>query len=85
MKTLSYVITDELGMHARPAGLLAKAAQSVKSEVLITCKGQTVDCTKVMALMGIGIQKGDEIIISCQGEDEVEAVEKLSAFCKEAL
>lgn len=85
MKTFSYAITDEKGMHARPAGLLVKAAESVESEVLLTCKGQKADCRKIVSIMSLGIQKGDEIIISCQGADENEAALKLEAFCKEAL
>jgi len=36
MKTFEYTIRDELGIHARPAGLLAKKAKSLDSEITIT-------------------------------------------------
>lgn len=40
MKQFTYVITDEIGIHARPAGLLAKEAKQFQSTVMLTCKGR---------------------------------------------
>ena len=42
MKEFSYVIKDEMGIHARPAGLLAKAAKDYVSQITITANGKTV-------------------------------------------
>ena len=67
MKTFEYVIKDELGIHARPAGLLAKAAKELDSEVMITKGDKTVGATKLMALMGLGVKCGDTITISING------------------
>lgn len=39
MKQFSYVIKDEIGLHARPAGLLAKEAKKYQSTVTLSCKG----------------------------------------------
>ena len=44
MKSFQYVITDEMGLHARPAGLLVKEAKNYDSEITIT-KGDTVTIT----------------------------------------
>ena len=40
MKTFEYTIKDELGIHARPAGLLVKEAKKFESECTITKDGQ---------------------------------------------
>ena len=51
MKTFSYTITDEVGIHARPAGLLAKKAKEFESVCTIEKGGKSVNITKLMALI----------------------------------
>lgn len=75
MKTFNYTIKDELGIHARPAGLLLKAAKAYDSEITITKGEKAVACTKLMALMGLGVKCGDTVTITVSGGDE-EAAEK---------
>ena len=41
MKQFSYIIKDEIGLHARPAGLLAKEAKKYQSTVTLSCKGKS--------------------------------------------
>ena len=75
MRTFTYTIKDELGIHARPAGLLAKTAKSMDSEITITRGDKTVAAAKLIALMGLGVKCGDTIIVKISGGDE-EAYEK---------
>lgn len=70
MKTFEYTIKDELGIHARPAGMLAKTAKALDSEVIITKGEKTVGATKLMALMGLGVKCGDTIVVTINGGDE---------------
>ena len=59
MKQFSYVIKDELGIHARPAGLLAKKAKSyADTAVTITANGKTVNLGQLMKLMVSQFLKG---------------------------
>lgn len=81
MKTFSYTITDEVGIHARPAGLLAKKAKEFESVCTIEKGGKSVNITKLMALMGLGVKQGD----TCEGADEDKASEALKAFFEETL
>lgn len=80
MKTFTYKITDEVGIHARPAGLLVKEAKSYASEVTIACKGKSANASKLMALMSMGVKCGDEVSVTVEGPDEDEAVKKLESF-----
>lgn len=80
MKTFTYKITDEVGIHARPAGLLVKEAKSYASEVTIACKGKSANASKLMALMSMGVKCGDEVTVTVEGADEDEAVKKLESF-----
>lgn len=85
MIKFNYVITDEIGIHARPAGLLAKTAKSVSSKVVIKVNGKEADAIKLMAVMGLGIKHGTEITVEITGEDEAEASTKIEEFFKANL
>ena len=82
MKKFSYTITDPVGMHARPASLLAKEIKNYKSSVTITIDGKTLDAGKVMMLMSMGIKCGEEVVIEVTGEDEEAAAIAIEAFFK---
>ena len=71
MKQFTYTITDPVGIHARPAGLLAKAAKTLDSTVTIAkADGKSAQATKLMALMGLGIKQGDTVTVTVDGGDE---------------
>lgn len=53
MKQFQYTIKDELGVHARPAGLLVKLAKQYTSTITIEKNGKTCDMRKLMAVMGM--------------------------------
>lgn len=76
MRTFTYTIKDELGIHARPAGMLAKTAKALDSEITITLGEKSAVATKLMALMGMGIKCGNTITVTVSGGDE-EASEKV--------
>ena len=58
MKQFQYTIKDELGVHARPAGLLVKLAKQYTSTITLEKNGKTCDMRKLMAVMGMGIRQG---------------------------
>ena len=80
MKQFDYTINDPLGIHARPAGLLAKEAKKFTSVCTITRDGQTKKLTQLMMLMSMGIRQGDTVTIQAEGPDEDAAIEALKAF-----
>lgn len=80
MKTFNYVIKDELGIHARPAGLLVKEAAKFQSAVKIAKDGKEVDAKRVLGVMGLCVKCGQEVTVSVDGADENEAFEALEAF-----
>lgn len=80
MKKFNYTIKDELGIHARPAGILAKTAKSFDSEITITKNDKTVLCTKIIALMGLGVKCGDTITVTINGGNEEIAERTMKEF-----
>lgn len=85
MLEVKYVITDELGLHARPAGLLVKVAKNYKSDILLKCGEKSGDAKGLFKVMSLAVKKGDVITLCIEGEDEAIAAESLTAFLKENL
>lgn len=85
MKTFTYIIKDEVGIHARPAGVLAKTAKMFESEITITKDEKTVSATKLMAVMGMGVKHGDTVTIAVSGTDEDSAFDSVKKFFEENL
>ncbi|EET60881.1 phosphocarrier, HPr family [Marvinbryantia formatexigens DSM 14469] len=85
MKEFNYVITDEVGIHARPAGLLVKEAKKYQSAVTVSFNGKKADARKLMALMAMGIKKNDEVTVSVEGEDEENALAGVRTFFENNL
>ena len=83
MKTFEYIITDPVGIHARPAGLLVKEIKNyVGTTVTVTKGDKSVNALKLMALMGMGIKQGDTVIVSIEGGNEEEVAAKIEEFFK---
>ncbi len=79
MKTLTYTITDENGIHARPAGVIVSAAKKFASSISISLdQKKQADAKKLFAMMGLGAKKGDVLTIAADGADENEAVQSIA-------
>ena len=83
MKTSPYTITDPVGIHARPAGMLAKKAAGFKSTVTVIKGEKKADTRRLTALMGLGIKCGEIITVQAEGEDEQAAADEIKAFLTE--
>ncbi len=86
MKSFEYTITDPVGIHARPAGLLVKEVKNhAGSVVTLTKGGKSVNLLKLMALMQMGIKQGDTVSVTVEGGDEEGAAAAIEAFFKANL
>ena len=80
MKTFNYVITDEVGIHARPAGMLVKKVKNFKSKVTLEKDGKVIDAARLMAVMSMGVKKDQTVTITVEGTDEDAAYDALKSF-----
>ena len=86
MKQFTYTITDPVGIHARPAGLLVKAAKALDSAVTIAkADGKSAGGAKLMALMGLGIKQGETVTVTLEGGSEEADAASLEQFFKDNL
>ena len=79
MKSFEYTIKDELGIHARPAGMLVKEAKILHRNAP-SQKMENEKLTQLMMLMSLGVKQGDTVTVAANGEDEDAAIETLKAF-----
>lgn len=80
MKSFSYTVKDELGIHARPAGMLVKEVKNFQSKVTLEKDGKSVDASRLMAVMGMGVKKDQTVIVTVEGDDEDAACDAIKAF-----
>lgn len=80
MKKFSYTITDPLGIHARPAGMLVKETSKYQSAVTITCNEKKSDAKRIMSVMSMAIKQGMTVTVKCEGVDEAQACDELKYF-----
>ena len=82
MKEFTFNVTDENGIHARPAGLLVKEAKTFSSSITVEKDGKNCDMKKLLKLMGMGIKQGETITVKIEGEDEEACASKIEEFLK---
>lgn len=86
MKQFTYTITDPIGIHARPAGVLAKQAKTLDSTITIAkADGKSASATKLMTLMGLGIKCGETVTVTVEGGNEETNAVAMVQFFKENL
>lgn len=86
MLQFDFTVNDPLGIHARPAGNLAKLAKSFAgTTVSITKEGKTVQAAQMMKLMAMAIKQGQQITVSVEGGDEQAAFEAVKQFFEQNL
>ena len=80
MKEIKFVITDPMGLHARPAGMLVKAVARCASTVTITAPTGKADARRLMAVMRLAAKQGTEITVTVEGPDEDTVAAELQKF-----
>lgn len=74
------VITNELGLHARPAALVAKTAQNFSAEITLTADNRHVDAKSILDILSLAAGKGTSLTIrgkGCDAEDCIRSIADL--------
>ena len=77
MTELNVVVKDKLGIHARPAAVIAKTASTFKSKITLELNGKTVLANSILQIMFLAAKSDDSIRICTEGEDEAEAAKAI--------
>lgn len=85
MQKFTYVIKDELGIHARPAGLLVKEAKNFTSTITLEANGKKGAAKGLMGVMSMAVKQGNEVTVTIEGDDEAAAAAAMKAFFEKNL
>ncbi|RKD75700.1 MULTISPECIES: phosphocarrier protein HPr [Sinobaca] len=85
MKEKTFNITNDTGIHARPATQLVNKAGQFSSDITLEYNGKSVNLKSIMGVMSLGVGKGAEVTIKADGSDEDEAMNAIEEVVKEGL
>ncbi len=77
-----FVITSEIGLHARPATKLVQEASRYSSEVELEYENKKVNVKSIMGVMSLGIPPGGKFNLIIEGNDEIEAYQGIETLLK---
>ena len=81
-----FKITDETGLHARPATVLVNTASKFGSEISLTYRDKKVNLKSIMGVMSLGVGQGADVTISAEGADADDAIAAIAeTMTKEGL
>ena len=76
------IVSNKLGIHARPAAMFVKTANRFSCEIFVEKDGEKVNGKSIMGLMMLAAGPGSKITVSCEGEDGPDALNELEALVK---
>lgn len=80
MVKTTVTILNKAGLHARPSSMLVKLISQCDAEVFIGLENSMVNAKSIMGVMTLGAGVGTELILTAEGEDEEEIVEKIKTL-----
>lgn len=78
MVSKKIMVDNRVGIHARPASLFVKMAAGFQSNITVTKNEKKGNAKSIISILALGVGKGDEIVISAEGEDEGAAADALA-------
>ena len=86
MQQFNFTVKDPMGIHARPAGIIAKMAKPYADTTITITKGdKTVKASQLMKLMSLAVKSGDEVVVAAEGPAEEAAIAELKKYFEENL
>jgi phosphotransferase system HPr (HPr) family protein len=80
MQKILLTLLNDVGLHARPAAEFVKLAAKYQSEITIrnvNIDSAAVDAKSILSVLTLGVEKGHQIELTCNGEDEMPAIQAL--------
>ena len=74
------LITNELGLHARPAALVAKTAQQFGAKVTLHSDSSHADAKSILDILSLAASKGTSLVVTGKGDDAEECLKTLAGL-----
>lgn len=82
MPSKTVIVGSAEGLHARPAGIIAEAAEKYDDDIEITFGDEDADAASAMLIMALGAEKGASVIVA---SDSAAAVDEIAALIAQDL
>jgi phosphocarrier protein HPr len=76
-------ITNELGLHARPAAQFVKRANRFRSEIWIVREGKRYSATSLIEILRANLDCGATVTLEAHGVDADQAIDELEKLLAE--
>ncbi|MBM6942170.1 HPr family phosphocarrier protein [Collinsella intestinalis] len=80
-----YTVTDDAGLHARPAALLARRAGELTSDVTVSFGDRSANAKSMISIMSMGVHTGDTVTFELAGDAAAAEAEEFAAWCAENI
>lgn len=80
--TRELVVSNKLGVHARPAAMFVKVANRFESDIMVEKDGELVNGKSIMGLMMLAAGPGSRIQVRARGNDALQALSEIEALLK---
>src|SRR6266704_2293907 len=80
--TKELVVTNKLGIHARPAAMFVKLANRFNCDIFVEKDGERVNGKSIMGLMMLAAGPGSTLTVHAQGHDASQALAELESLFK---
>ena len=80
--TKDFLVSNKLGIHARPAAMFVKTANRFSCDIFVEKDGEKVNGKSIMGLMMLAAGPGCKIIVYCEGDDCQQALTEIEALIK---
>jgi len=78
-------VRSQHGLHARPAAVFVRTATGFRSQIEVLAHGKTANAKSIISVLGLGVNRGDAIVIRAVGEDALAAVRTLAELAEKEL
>ena len=74
----SIIITNKVGLHARPARLLVQTAAQFQAQIQVYCGEKAANAKSIVGILKLSASQGDTLLLHAEGEDAEEAIHTLT-------
>ena len=80
--TRNVTVTNEFGLHARPAAMISKLAMQAKSSVWMIKNGEQVDASSIIDILSLSCLNGSKVILRVENPEDIKILNKMAALFK---
>lgn len=80
MIEVKVVVAHPEGLHARPAAQFVETAGRYSSDIWVVHDGQEANAKSILAVLALGVDQGEEVVLRAEGEDAEQAIQALTAL-----